>query len=53
MKLKDLRKLIQKELNNIDENSWVAIDCVFEQIEDEYGIEAKNKAVRDFKLDES
>ncbi len=52
MKLKDLRKQIKKELANLDGYSWLAIDGALEQIEDEYGIEAKNKAVRDFKLDD-
>ena len=53
MKLKDLRKHIKKELDNLDGYSYMAIDDCLLQIEEEYGIEAYKKTVRDFKLDDS
>ena len=53
MKLKDLRKQIKKELNTLDGYSYMVIDDCLWQIEEEYGIKARDKAVRDFKLDES
>jgi len=52
MKLKQLRKEIQRELKKYDAHSYDTVDVLLEQIEEEYGLEARNKAIRDFKLDE-